>query len=149
MIVPSLSACVLKTIDSCDMVCPYTFKLQVIQKALWQWASGEAASEETLEAVVADLYTGCLVLYGHFGNKTPIIWQGSRIRCNTCRDLQSRRSSSCSYFTLCGEKKPSLKNSRMQQLSKYSKGKGILKSVTIIEASLYCQLLGRSLQESY
>ena len=23
------------------------------------------------------------------------IWQGSRIRCNTCRDLQSRRSSSC------------------------------------------------------
>ena len=46
-----------------------------------------------------------------------------------------------SYFTLCGEKKPSLKNSRMQQLSTYSKGKGILKSVTIIEASLYCQLL--------
>ena len=26
-----------------------------------------------------------------------------------------------SYFTLCGEKKPSLKNSRMQQLSTYSK----------------------------
>ena len=25
----------------------------------------------------------------------PVIWQGSRIRCNTCRDLQSRRSSSC------------------------------------------------------
>ena len=24
-----------------------------------------------------------------------VIWQGSRIRCNTCRDLQSRRSSSC------------------------------------------------------
>ena len=24
-----------------------------------------------------------------------LIWQGSRIRCNTCRDLQSRRSSSC------------------------------------------------------
>ena len=43
-----------------------------------------------------------------------------------------------SYFTLCGEKKPSLKNSRMQQLSTYSKGKRILKSVTIIEASLYC-----------
>ena len=54
-----------------------------------------------------------------------------------------------SYFTLCGEKKPSLKNSRMQQLSTYSKGKGILKSVTIIEASLYCQLLGRSLIGSY
>ena len=56
-----------------------------------------------------------------------------------------------SYFTLCGEKKPSLKNSRMHQLSiyRYSKGKGILKSVTIIEASLYCQLLGRSLLGSY
>ena len=54
-----------------------------------------------------------------------------------------------SYFTLCGEKKPSLKNSRMQQLSTYSKGKGILKSVTTIEASLYCQLLGRSLLQSY
>ena len=50
-----------------------------------------------------------------------------------------------SYFTLRGEKKPSLKNSRMQQLSTYSKGKGILKSVIAIEASLYCQLLGRSL----
>ena len=42
-------------------------------------------------------------------------------------------------FTLCGEKKPSLRNSRMQQLSTYSKVKGILKSATIIEASLYCQ----------
>ena len=83
----------------------------------------------------------------------PVIWQGSRIRYNTCRGLQSRRSSSCretdSYFTLCGEKKPSFKNSRMQQLSTYSKGKEILKSVTIIEASLYCQLLGRSLLVSY
>ena len=54
-----------------------------------------------------------------------------------------------SYFTLCGEKKPSLKNSRMQQLSTYSKGKGVLKSVTIIETSLYCQLLGRFLLGSY
>ena len=53
-----------------------------------------------------------------------------------------RNRQSC--FTLCGEKKPSLKNSRMQQLSTYPKGKGILKSVTIIEASLYCQLLGKS-----
>ena len=53
------------------------------------------------------------------------------------------------YFTLCGEKKPSLKNSRMQQLSTYSKRKEILKSVTIIEASLYCQLLGRFLLGSY
>ena len=52
-------------------------------------------------------------------------------------------------FTLCGEKKPSLKNSRMQQLSTYSKGQRILKSVTIIEASLYCQLLGRFLLGSY
>ena len=36
-----------------------------------------------------------------------------------------------------------------QELSTYSKGEGILKSVTIIEASFYCQLLGRSLQGSY
>ena len=42
-----------------------------------------------------------------------------------------------------------LKNSRMQQISTYSKGKGISKSVKIIEASLYCQLLGRSLLGSY
>ena len=35
-------------------------------KALWRWASGEAAGEETLEAVVADLHTGGLVLYGRF-----------------------------------------------------------------------------------
>ena len=54
-----------------------------------------------------------------------------------------------SYFTLCGEKKPSLKNSRMRQLSTYSNGKGILSCVIIIVASLYCQLLGRSLQEFY
>ena len=36
------------------------------KKALWRWASGEAAGEETLEAVVADLHTGGLVLYGRF-----------------------------------------------------------------------------------
>ena len=41
-----------------------------------------------------------------------------------------------SYFTLCEEKKPSLKNSGMQQLSFCSKGKGIVKSVTIIKESL-------------
>ena len=35
-------------------------------KTLWRWASGEAAGEETLEAVVADLHTGGLVLYGRF-----------------------------------------------------------------------------------
>ena len=52
-------------------------------------------------------------------------------------------------FHIMWRKKPSLKNSRMQQLSTYSKGKGILKSVTIIEASLYCQLLGRFLLGSY
>ena len=55
-----------------------------------------------------------------------------------------------SYFTTCGEKTPSPKNSRMHQLiPTYSNGKGILKSVAITGASLYCQLLGRSLQESY
>ena len=54
-----------------------------------------------------------------------------------------------SYFTLCREKKPSLKNSRMRQLSTYSNGKGILSCVIIIIASLYCQLLGRYLQEFY
>ena len=52
-------------------------------------------------------------------------------------------------FHIMWRKKPSLKNWRMQQLSTYSKGKGILKSMTIIEASLYCQLLGRSLLGSY
>ena len=35
-------------------------------KALWRRASGEAAAEGTLEAVVADLHTGGLVLYGSF-----------------------------------------------------------------------------------
>ena len=40
------------------------------------------------------------------------------------------------YFTLCREKKPSLKNSRMRQLSTYSNGKGILSCVIIIVASL-------------
>ena len=36
------------------------------KKALWRWASGETAGEETLEAVVADLHTGGLVLHGRF-----------------------------------------------------------------------------------
>ena len=58
-----------------------------------------------------------------------------------------------SYFTSCitscGEKKPSLKNWRMRQLSTLSNGKGILSCVIIIVASLYCQLLERSLQEFY
>ena len=54
-----------------------------------------------------------------------------------------------SYFTLCGEKKPSLKKLRMRQLSTCSNGPGILSCVIIIVASLYCQFLGRSLQEFY
>ena len=37
----------------------------------------------------------------------------------------------------------------MNQSSTYSNEEGILKSVTIIGAFFYCQLLGRSLQESY
>ena len=68
---------------------------------------------------------------------------------STKQDVLQLQRNWQSYFTLCGEKKQSLKNSRMQQLSTYSKGKGILKSVTIIEASLYCQILGISLLESY
>ena len=50
-------------------------------------------------------------------------------------------------FHIMWRKEATLKNSRMQQLFTYSKGKGIL--VTIIEASLYCQLLGRFLLGSY
>ena len=46
---------------------------------------------------------------------------------------------------VCGEKKPALKNSRMHQFSIYSNGNGSLKSVKIMETSLYCQLLGRFL----
>ena len=34
-------------------------------------------------------------LWNSENNKTPVTWQGSWIRCNTCRDLQSRRSFSC------------------------------------------------------
>ena len=39
---------------------------QATQKALWRRASGEAAGEEILEALVAYLHTGGLVLYGRF-----------------------------------------------------------------------------------
>ena len=85
-------------------------------------------------------------------NKAPVIWQCSRIRCNSCRDLQSRRSFSCretdSYFTLCGEKRSPLKNSDASIIHLFKRN-GMLMSVTIIGAFLYCQLLGRSLQESY
>ena len=79
---------------------------------------------------------------GRLQDQMQYLQRSTKQRSFSCRETDS-------YFTLCGEKKPSLKNSRMQQLSTYSKGKGILKSVTVIEASLYCQLLGRSLQESY
>ena len=34
-------------------------------------------------------------LWNNESNDTSVIWQRSRIRCNTCRDLQSRRFSSC------------------------------------------------------
>ena len=55
--------------SACHLNQQHTFTastyMQIIL-ALWQWASGEAAGEETLEAVVADLYTGGLVLYGPF-----------------------------------------------------------------------------------
>ena len=41
----------------------------------------------------------CNLLLGEFwnseSNQTSVILQGSRIRCNTCRGLQSRRNSSC------------------------------------------------------
>ena len=39
--------------------------MQIIQSPV-AMASGEAAGEETLEVVVADLHTGGLVLYGRF-----------------------------------------------------------------------------------
>ena len=88
-------------------------------------------------------------LWNSESNKTPVISQGSRIKCNTCRDLQAggplvAEKLTELYFTLCEENKPSLKNSRMHRLSTYSNRNGILKSVTIIGASLYCQLHGRS-----
>ena len=35
-----------------------------------------------------------------WSNKTPVIRQGSRIRCNTCRALQSRRPSSAEKLTV-------------------------------------------------
>ena len=53
-----------------DLKMGFSVLLQVIQKALWRWASGEADGEETMEAVVADLHTGSLVLYGHFFIRT-------------------------------------------------------------------------------
>ena len=52
-------------------------------------------------------------------------------------------------FHIMWRKGAILKNSRMRQLSTYSNGKGILSCVIIIVASLYCQLLGRSMQEFY
>ena len=63
-----------------------------------------------------------------------------KARCNTCRDLQSRRSSCCRELFHIMWKKEAIPQEFKIHLFK---GKGILKSVTIIEASLYCQLLGR------
>ena len=42
--------------------------MQCHTKAPWRWASGEAAGEETLEAVVADVHTGCLVKFTYLGS---------------------------------------------------------------------------------
>ena len=39
---------------------------KLYKKALWRWASGEAAYKETLEAVVTYLHTGGLILYGRY-----------------------------------------------------------------------------------
>ena len=54
--------------SACHLNQQHTFTASTYMhtKALWRWASGEAAGEETLEAVVADLHTGGLVLYGRF-----------------------------------------------------------------------------------
>ena len=55
-------------------------------------------------------------------------------------EIYKAEGSSCkeddSYFILYGEKKPSLKNSRLRQLSTYSNGKGILSCVIIISLLL-------------
>ena len=40
--------------------------MQATQETLRRWASGEAAGEERLVAVAANLRTGGLVLYGRF-----------------------------------------------------------------------------------
>ena len=52
--------------SACHLNVTTSTHMQAIQNDLWRWASGEAAGEETLEAVVADLKTGGLVLYGRF-----------------------------------------------------------------------------------
>ena len=52
-------------------------------------------------------------------------------------------------FILCGEKKPSLTNSRMQQLYTISKGKGILKSVTFIGHLFIARVLRNRLNEHF
>ena len=38
-------------------------------RTLWRWVSGKAAGEETMGAVVADLHTEGLILYGCFPYK--------------------------------------------------------------------------------
>ena len=49
--------------------------------------------------------------------KAPVIWQGSRIRCNTCRDLQSRKSPSCRVISHYVEKRSH--HSRIQGCNNY------------------------------
>ena len=92
-------------------------------------------------------------------NKTLVIWQDSRIRCNTCIDLQSRGSSSCretdrvishyvekrshpSRIQGCNNYPPTQKERESSSLWQSSMHLFI---VTIIDACLYCQLLGRVL----
>ena len=50
-----------------------------------------------------------------------------------------------SYFTVCGEKQPSPKNSKMRQLSIYSNGKGISSCVIICLLSIAGKVLARVL----
>ena len=91
-------------------------------------------------------------LWSSESNKTPVIWQGSRIRCNTSRDLQSRRSSSCretELFHIMWRKEAIPQEFKDATIIHLFKRKGNPQPVTIIEASLYCQLLGRSLLGSY
>ena len=52
--------------SACHLNQQHTFTASIHMQALWRWASGEAAGEETLEAVVADLHIGGLVLYDQF-----------------------------------------------------------------------------------
>ena len=61
------------------------------------------------------------------------------------QDVNQWQKNLQSYFTACGERSKSHKSSRMHLPSTYTNGNEILKSLTTIGASLYCQLLGRYL----